>query len=147
MQQELYELQTKIRPEITQTVAWAAGNGDRSENGDYIYGKKRLREIDKRIRFLAKRLDALEIVDPLKVQNKLQVFFGATVTIRTEDDLQRTYTIVGVDETDLSKGRISWISPLASALLKSKVGDLVQFTSPKGLQEVEVEAIEYRALE
>lgn len=146
MQQELYELQTKIRPEITQTVAWAAGNGDRSENGDYLYGKKRLREIDKRIRFLAKRLDALEIVDPLKVSNKSQVFFGATVTIRTEDDVQKTYTIVGVDETDLSKGRISWISPLASALLKAKVGDLVQFTSPKGLQEVEVEVIEYQEL-
>ncbi|NDC36447.1 MAG: transcription elongation factor GreB [Proteobacteria bacterium] len=147
MQQELYELQNKIRPEITQTVAWAAGNGDRSENGDYIYGKKRLREIDKRIRFLAKRLDAVEIVDPLKVPNKLQVFFGATVTIRTEDDVQKTYAIVGVDETDLTKGRISWISPLASALLRAKVGDVVQFQSPKGLQEVEVEAVVYREIE
>lgn len=147
MQQELYELQTKTRPEVTQTVAWAAGNGDRSENGDYIYGKKRLREIDKRIRFLAKRLDALEVIDPLAVPDKSRIFFGATVTIRTEDDRQKTYSIVGVDETDISRGRISWISPLASALLKARLGDVVQFNSPKGLQEVEVEGIEYHALD
>jgi len=147
MQQELYELQSKVRPEVTQTVAWAAGNGDRSENGDYLYGKKRLREIDKRIRFLAKRIDAAEVVDPKQVKNREQVFFGATVTIRNEDDQQKRYTIVGIDETDLTKGRISWISPLASALLKSRVGDLVQFHSPKGLQEVEVELIEYLELD
>ena len=147
MQQELYELQTKTRPEVTQVVSWAAGNGDRSENGDYIYGKKRLREIDKRIRFLAKRIDAAAVIDPLKVPKKDQVLFGATVTIRNEDDELKTYSIVGIDEADLSKRRISWISPLASALLKAKVGDLIQFNSPKGQQEVEVESIEYLELD
>ena len=147
MQQELYELKTKTRPEITQVVSWAAGNGDRSENGDYIYGKKRLREIDKRMRFLAKRLDAAEVIDPLAVKQKDQVLFGATVTIRNEDDELKTYTIVGIDEADLSKRRISWISPLASALLKARVGDLIQFRSPKGVQEVEIEKIEYSAVD
>ena len=147
MQQELYELKTKTRPEITQVVAWAAGNGDRSENGDYIYGKKRLREIDKRMRFLAKRLDAAEVIDPLKVKQKDQVLFGATVTIRNEEDETKTYTIVGIDEADLSKRRISWISPLASAILKAKVGDVVQFRSPKGVQEVEIESVEYNEVE
>ena len=147
MQNELLELKNKIRPEVTQTVAWAAGNGDRSENGDYIYGKKRLREIDKRIQFLAKRLDIAEVVDPLKQSNRTQVLFGATVTIRNEEDELKTYTIVGADEADLTKKRISWVSPLASALLKAKVGDLVTFRSPKGVQEVEVEAIEYNAVE
>ena len=147
LQNELLELKNKIRPEVTQTVAWAAGNGDRSENGDYIYGKKRLREIDKRIQFLAKRLDAAEVIDPLKQTNKEQVFFGATVTIRNEEDEVKTYSIVGVDEADLSKRRISWISPLASALLKARVGDQISFRSPKGLQEVEIESLEYREIE
>lgn len=142
LQDELRELRYKTRPEVTQTVAWAAGNGDRSENGDYIYGKKRLREIDKRIRFLSKRLDAVEVVDPLKV-NSDQVLFGATVTIRDEDDREKTYSIVGIDETDISKGRISWISPLASALFKARVGDVVTFRSPKGPQEIEIVTIRY----
>ncbi len=143
LQDELFELKNKIRPEVTQVVSWAAGNGDRSENGDYLYGKKRLREIDKRIRFLAKRLDVAEVIDPLLVKDKDRVLFGATVTIRNEDDEPRTYSIVGIDEADLSKKRISWISPLASALLRSRVGDVIQFVSPKGVQEVEVEEIKY----
>ena len=147
LQSELLELKNKIRPEVTQTVAWAAGNGDRSENGDYIYGKKRLREIDKRMRFLAKRLDNAEIIDPLQVKNKEEVLFGATVTIRTEDDEVKTYSIVGIDEADLTKKRISWISPLASALLKARLGDTVQFRSPKGVQEVEIEAIVYQEID
>jgi len=142
LQDELRELRYKVRPEVTQTVAWAAGNGDRSENGDYIYGKKRLREIDKRIRFLSKRLDAVEIVDPLKV-NSDQALFGATVTIRDEEDRERTYSIVGIDETDITKGRISWISPLASALFKAREGDVVTFRSPKGPQEIEIIRIVY----
>jgi len=142
LQDELRELRYKIRPEVTQTVAWAAGNGDRSENGDYIYGKKRLREIDKRIRFLSKRLDAVEVVDPLKV-NSDQILFGATVTIRDEDDREKTYSIVGIDETDISKGRISWISPLAAALFKAREGDVVTFRSPKGPQEIEIVRITY----
>jgi len=142
LQDELRELRYKVRPEVTQTVAWAAGNGDRSENGDYIYGKKRLREIDRRIRFLSKRLDACEVVDPLKV-NAEQVLFGATVTIRDEEDRERTYSIVGIDETDIAQGRISWISPLASALFKAREGDVVTFRSPKGPQEIEIISIRY----
>jgi transcription elongation factor GreB len=126
-------------------VSWAAGNGDRSENGDYLYGKKRLREIDKRMRFLAKRLEAAEVVDPLAIQVDY-VQFGATVTLRFEDDSEKTYSIVGVDEVDVNKGRISWMSPLARALLKAKAGDYVTFHSPKGEQEVEVLAVAYREL-
>lgn len=145
LQEELRELRYKIRPEVTQTVAWAAGNGDRSENGDYLYGKKRLREIDRRIRFLSKRLDAVEVVDPLKVRSD-QVLFGATVTIRDEDDREKTYSIVGIDETDVTQGRISWISPLANALFKARVGDIVTFRSPKGPQEIEIIALDYREL-
>ena len=147
MQNELYELKTKTRPEVTQVVAWAAGNGDRSENGDYLYGKKRLREIDKRIRYLALRLDAAEVVDPLLQRNVEQVFFGATVTFRNENDEVKRFAIVGMDEADITKERISWQSPLAAALMKARVGDVVQFRSPKGIQEIEIERIEYRELE
>jgi transcription elongation factor GreB len=146
LQEELKHLVFKERPEVTQVVSWAAGNGDRSENGDYIYGKKRLREIDRRIRFLNKRLESVEVVDPLKVKCD-QVRFGATVTIRDEDDNEKTYSIVGIDETDLSRGRISWISPLANALLKAHEGDYVTFRSPKGVQNIEVVRIEYKNLE
>lgn len=145
MQDELYNLMHKVRPEVTQTVAWAAGNGDRSENGDYIYGKKKLREIDRRVRFLSKRLDAAEIIDPTKSKHD-QIFFGATVTIRFENDEEKTYSIVGIDESDISKGRISWISPLASALLKAREGDVVTFRSPKGAQEIEVLEVKYQEL-
>ena len=142
---ELRKLRYEERPEVTKTVAWAAGNGDRSENGDYLYGKKRLREIDKRMRFLAKRLEAAEVVDPLAITVDY-VQFGATVKIRFEDDSERTYSIVGVDEVDVSKGRISWMSPLARALLKAREGDIVTFNSPKGQQDVEVLSVVYKEL-
>lgn len=142
IQEELIHLKTKERPEVCATVQWAAGNGDRSENGDYIYGKKRLREIDKRIRFLSKRLDNVEVVDPIKAQCDF-VRFGATVTVLDEEGSERRYSIVGVDETDIDRGRISWISPLANALFKAKTGDYVTFKSPKGLREFEVIKVEY----
>lgn len=142
LREELKQLRYIERPEVTKVVAWAAGNGDRSENADYQYGKKRLREIDRRMRFLAKRLEAAEVVDPLSI-NADHVLFGATVTIRYEDDTERTYTIVGVDELDIEKGRISWMSPLARALMKSREGDVVTFNSPKGMQELEIVKVEY----
>jgi transcription elongation factor GreB len=145
LQDEYKELKYKERPEVTKTVAWAAGNGDRSENADYTYGKKRLREIDRRLRFLSKRIDAMEIVDPVKLSSD-QVLFGATVTILDEDDVEKTYSIVGVDEADLSKGYISWISPVASALFKGKVGDSVTFRTPKGVKEVEILKVIYKEL-
>jgi transcription elongation factor GreB len=124
-------------------VSWAAGNGDRSENGDYIYGKKRLREIDKRIRFLTKRLDNSTVVDPAAQENLEQVFFGATVTICDSDGSENTYQIVGIDEADAGAGLISWISPLARALMKAREGDLVRFQSPAGLREIEIVDIRY----
>lgn len=142
MQQELIELKNQTRPELTKVIQWAAGNGDRSENGDYIYGKKRLHEIDKRMRYLAKRLDAAVVVDPKQV-NSDQVLFGATVTVRDAEDRVRVFSIVGVDEIDLERGRVSWRSPLATALFKAREGDVVIFRSPKGVQELEVEKIEY----
>lgn len=139
-----FEQLVKIdRPEIVKIVAWAAGNGDRSENGDYIYGKKRMRELDKRIRFLSKRLDTAVVVDPAAQQNLDQVFFGATVTIFNEDGAEVRYQIVGIDEANVANGKISWISPLARALLKAREGDLVKFQSPVGWREVEVLAISY----
>ncbi len=143
---ELRRLRYEERPEVTKTVAWAAGNGDRSENGDYLYGKKRLREIDRRMRFLSKRLESAEVVDPLAVRSDT-VQFGATVTVQYEDGTERTYSIVGVDEVDLERGRISWMSPLARALLKTQAGDVVTFRAPGGVQELEVLAVVYRALE
>lgn len=135
------------RPRMVEVVQWAASNGDRSENGDYLYGKKRLREIDRRIRFLTRRLDLAEVVDPARQINADQVFFGATVTIADEQSNEQTYQIVGVDETDFSRNRISWISPLARALLKAREGDLVRFQSPAGWREVEVLSIEYKAID
>jgi transcription elongation factor GreB len=142
MRQELKKLRYEERPKVTKVVTWAAGNGDRSENGDYLYGKKRLREIDRRMRFLAKRLESAEIVDPLQVK-VTHVQFGATVSLRFEDGSERTYAIVGIDEIDVSRGRISWQSPLARALLKAQEGDVVTFNSPKGAQEVEVLTVLY----
>jgi len=142
---ELDHLLKVDRPQVVEVVHWAALNGDRSENGDYIYGKRRLREIDRRIRFLTRRLDLAEIVDPTRQVNADQVFFGATVTILDDQSCEQTYQIVGVDETDFSCGRISWISPLARALLKAREGDLVRFQSPSGWREVEVVLIEYRS--
>ncbi len=136
---ELDQLVRIERPQMVETVAWAAGNGDRSENGDYIYGKKRLREIDRRIRFLIKRVESAEVVDPERQQGLEQVFFGATVRFCDLDtDEEQTWQIVGVDEADAAQGRISWISPLARAVLKSKVGDVVRFQSPAGMREIEV---------
>ena len=128
-------------------MQWAAANGDRSENADYIYGKRRLREIDRRIRFLSKRLDLAEIVDPGRREPTEQVFFGATVTVCDEQGNEQTYQIVGVDETDFARGRISWVSPLARALLKSREGETVRFQSPAGWRELEVVTVEYRSIE
>lgn len=131
------------RPEIVQVVSWAAGNGDRSENGDYIYGKKRLREIDRRIRFLSKRLESAVIVDPADQRDCDQVFFAATVTVCDADGLEATYQIVGIDEANAQEGRISWISPLARALLKAREGDTVRFDSPGGFRELDVIEVRY----
>ena len=142
MRNELRDLRLKQRPELTKVIGWAAANGDRSENGDYTYNKKKLREVDRRIRFLSKRLESAEVVDPLLVKTD-EVRFGATVTIRNEDDQLKTYSIVGVDEVELQRGRISFASPLGAALMKAKVGDLVPFRSPRGVQEIEVVEIQY----
>lgn len=147
LKSELHDLLHKKRPELTAVIAWAAGNGDRSENADYIYGKRRLREIDRRIRFLSKRLELSEIVDPAQRNGTTdQVFFGATVTIRDEEGEEKTYAIVGIDEIDLPKNHISWTSPLARALFKSRVGDVVTFQSPKGPREMEVMEITYQTI-
>jgi transcription elongation factor GreB len=142
---ELKKLLYEERPELVKTVSWAASNGDRSENGDYIYGKRRLREIDRRIRFLTKRLEAAEIVDPL-TQPGDKVLFGATVTVSDEDGKNRTYRIVGIDETDVQRGHVSWISPVAKALLGSKPGDVVTLHTPKGEEELEVITVRYEAI-
>lgn len=143
---ELEHLVKRERPHIVEIVAWAASNGDRSENGDYIYGKRRLREIDRRIRFLTKRLDVAEIVDPLRQGDNDQVFFGATVTIGEADGSEFTYRIVGVDEADASLGRISWISPLARALIKSREGDSIRFQSPIGVREIDILEVRYETI-
>ncbi|MBN8281850.1 transcription elongation factor GreB [Zoogloea sp.] len=141
---ELDQLVRDERPQLVETVRWAASNGDRSENGDYIYGKKRLREIDRRIRFLIKRLESATVVTPSEQENTGQVFFGATVTVCDADGTdEQTYQIVGVDEANASEGRISWIAPLSRALLKAKEGDVVRFASPAGLREIEVLEIRY----
>ena len=123
-------------------MSWAAGNGDRSENGDYIYGKQRLREIDKRIRFLTKRLEAAQVVDPAQQRNRAQVFFGATVCYRASSG-ERLVTIVGIDEADLEKGQVSWISPIARALLKAREGDTVELKTPQGPEAIEILGIRY----
>ncbi|MEO7760831.1 MAG: transcription elongation factor GreB [Casimicrobiaceae bacterium] len=142
---ELDHLVDKERPEIVGVVSWAAGNGDRSENGDYIYGKKRLREIDRRIRFLVRRLDIAEVVDPVG-RDTDQIFFGATVETSNQRGESLTLSIVGIDETDTSRGYISWISPMARALLKARAGDIVTLVTPGGLDEIEVVDVRYEAL-
>src|SRR5208283_3062882 len=124
-------------------VAWAAGNGDRSENGDYLYGKQRLREIDRRIRFLSKRLESAEVVDPRRQKKPDQVFFGATVTYVNQRGTETTITIVGIDEADFARGQVSWISPIARALLKAHEGDIVELRAPSGIEQIEVLAIRY----
>lgn len=142
---ELLDLIDIERPKIVDIVHWAASNGDRSENGDYIYGKKRLREIDRRIRFLTKRLELAEITDPsIHFQND-QVFFGATVTYADETGLERTVTILGVDEADSAKGEVSWVSPIARTLLKAREGDVLQLVTPAQVTEIEVMRVTYPA--
>jgi transcription elongation factor GreB len=130
---------------VVDIVHWAASNGDRSENGDYIYGKKRLREIDRRIRFLTKRLEIMEITDPALHQGSDQVFFGATVTYVDETAVERTVTILGIDEADSAKGEVSWVSPIARTLLKAHVGDVLQLLTPAGKLEIEVLSVRYPA--
>jgi transcription elongation factor GreB len=146
---ELDELVARERPALVATVAWAAGNGDRSENGDYIYGKKRLREIDRRIRFLIQRLDLAEVVDPATPRDDDaadQVYFGATVVVRDDAGAARTVSIVGVDEIDTERGYISWVSPMARALLKAREGDTVTVRTPGGAEDLEIVEVRYHAL-
>jgi len=149
LRRELDHLVGTERPQLVATVSWAAGNGDRSENGDYIYGKKRLREIDRRIRFLVRRLDAAEVVDPAAPRDddaESAVYFGATVTVANRDGDERTISIVGVDEIDTERGYISWISPMARALLKAREGDTVTLRTPGGVEELDVVRVRYGAL-
>lgn len=140
---ELRQLTRVERPKVVEVVSWAAGNGDRSENGDYIYGKKRLREIDRRTRYLLKRIEIAEPVDPRLQKNHDQVFFGATVTYADKEDREHTVRIVGVDEVQHERGEISWVSPLARALLRARVGDTVEVRTPQGVEPVEVLEIAY----
>jgi transcription elongation factor GreB len=144
---EFNALWTVERPRLVEAIAWAASNGDRSENGDYIYGKKRLREIDRRLRFLSKRLEHAEVVDPATREPTDQVFFGATVTIADASGNEATYAIVGIDEADAARGRIAWISPMARALLKAREGDTVSVHTPEGPREVEIVEVRYIAVE
>lgn len=140
---ELFNLLDEERPKIVEIVHWAASNGDRSENGDYLYGKKRLREIDRRIRFLTKRLEIAEVTDPSAHHGKDQVFFGATVTYVDERGDERTVTIKGIDEADSLQGEVSWVSPIARTLLKSRTGDVLQLVTPQGVREIEVLEVSY----
>ncbi|WP_085316280.1 transcription elongation factor GreB [Derxia lacustris] len=143
LKHELLDLIDRQRPEVVNIVSWAASNGDRSENGDYLYGKKRLREIDRRIRFLTKRLDIAEVVDPARQENPEQVFFGATVTYADSRGDEHTVIIVGMDEVDPSHGAISWVSPVARALTKAREGDTVTLRTPAGIEELDVIEIRY----
>jgi transcription elongation factor GreB len=142
---ELLQLIDVERPEVVRVVHWAASNGDRSENGDYLYGKRRLREIDRRIRFLTKRLDLAEVVDPSVHHGSDQVFFGATVTYENQQGQQQTVTIVGIDELDPLHGKISWVSPVARALTKAREGDMVTLVTPAGKEELEIMEVSYPA--
>jgi transcription elongation factor GreB len=147
LKEEALHLLDKERPDLVKVIAWAASNGDRSENADYIYGKRRLREIDRRIRFLTKRLEAAEVIDPIAREQTDQVFFGATVTVSDQAGEESTYTIVGIDEADVGRGRISWISPLARTLLKRREGDEFVFQAPGGAQTLEIVRVEYRGVD
>lgn len=142
---ELLELIDVERPKVVEVVHWAASNGDRSENGDYLYGKKRLREIDRRIRFLTKRLEMAEVVDPSCHYGGEQVFFGATVVYADDSEEPKTVTILGVDEADSARGEVSWVSPIARALLKSRLGDTVRLMAPAGPQDIEILEVRYPA--
>ena len=149
LKDELHRLTDQERPEVVATVAWAASNGDRSENADYLYGKKRLREIDRRIRFLIKRLDRAEVVDPLArrdADNADQIFFGATVSVSNGRGEERTISIVGVDEIDTTRGYISWVSPMARALIKAREGDSVTLNTPGGMEQLEILRVCYEPL-
>ena len=145
IREELFSLIDVERPEVVKIVHWAASNGDRSENGDYIYGKRRLREIDRRIRFLTKRLDLAQVVDPTIHHGSDQVFFGATITYLNQQGMEQTVRIVGIDEIDPLHGKISWVSPVARALTKSKEGDIVTLITPSGPDQLEIIAVEYPA--
>lgn len=140
---EYEQLFATERPALVETIAWAAGNGDRSENGDYIYGRKRLREIDRRLGFLSKRMKAAKVVDPSQAPDRSRVYFGATVTIADEDDNHRTLTLVGDDEADAAQGRVGWNAPLARALRGAAIGDLRRVSLPAGEKEYEVIAVAY----
>lgn len=142
---ELLHLIDVDRPEVVRIVHWAASNGDRSENGDYIYGKRRLREIDRRIRFLTKRLDLAEVVDPSVHHGSDQIFFGATVTYENQDGVETTITILGIDESDPLKGKISWVAPVARAITKAREGDTIMLQTPAGLEELEILEVSYPA--
>lgn len=148
---ELMQLLNAERPELVKVVSWAAGNGDRSENGDYLYGKKRLREIDRRIRYLTGRLETSEVVDPAARGDIEQIFFGATVVYMDKDDAgkgkQHTISIVGLDEVDTARGHVSWISPIAAVLLKHSAGDTVSLRTPAGLRQLEIVDVRYEALD
>ncbi|PLX82430.1 MAG: transcription elongation factor GreB [Desulfuromonas sp.] len=146
---ELKELLYRERPAMVETVAWAASNGDRSENADYQYGKRRLRQIDGRIRFLQKRLEAADVVDPVSQKTVAgeRVLFGCTVTVEDEEGDEKVYSIVGVDEIELKRGRVSWRSPLGKALLGRKLGDVVSFKAPAGTVELEIVDVDYKALD
>jgi len=146
LKEEALNLIDHERPELVKVIQWAASNGDRSENGDYIYGKKRLREIDKRIRFLTKKLDAAVVIDPSTREQTDQIFFGATVTVERESGATQTVSIVGIDEADAKQGLISWVSPLAKSLFKARVGDSVTLRSPKGDEELYVASVDYREI-
>ena len=145
LREELMQLLDVERPKMVETVSWAAKNGDRSENGDYLYGKKRLREIDRRIRFLTRRLDIAEVADPSAHHGSRQIFFGATVTFVNARGEQRRITIKGIDEADSLAGEVSWVAPIARALLKAHEGDEVRLATPGGVETIEVVAVEYPA--
>ncbi|CUA86366.1 MULTISPECIES: transcription elongation factor GreB [Gulbenkiania] len=147
LKEELYHLVHRERPEVVQVVNWAASNGDRSENGDYLYGKRRLREIDRRIRFLTKRLEIAEVVDPETRESTDQIFFGATVVMLRGDGSEQMVRIVGVDEIDLARGHISWIAPIARVLIRAREGDTVFFRGPEGEEEIEILEVRYERIE
>jgi transcription elongation factor GreB len=147
LKDEALQLLNNERPELVKVIQWAAANGDRSENADYIYGKRRLREIDRRIRFLTKRMEAAEVIDPSAREATDQVFFGATVTLADQEGRETRYTIVGIDEADATRGRISWVSPLARTLIKRHEGERIVFQAPGGDQMLEIVSVEYKALD
>ena len=143
LRDELLGLIDNERPKVVEAVHWAASNGDRSENGDYLYGKRRLREIDRRIRFLTKRLEVAELTDPSVHHGNEQVFFGAEVTYIDEDGTRTTVVILGIDEADSARGEVTWVSPIARTLLKARVGDVLRFVTPGGTKEIEVVGVRY----